>query len=216
MPLAFLLSAFSPWLIPYILIFGGLYLLYEGVAKVESFFYKSDKSEHNQMVLESTPETILDIEKTKIKDAVITDFILSIEIIMLALGTVLDKSIEIQIVTTTIVAIIAVFFVYGLVAVIVRLDNLGFWLINKEHIASGNFFLALMPKLINFLSIVGTVAMILVGGGILSHNIAFIHHLFIDSIPAILNEFIVGIVVGIIVLFVIKLFLRVKKTFKFL
>jgi predicted DNA repair protein MutK len=208
LPIAFLLSAFVPWLIPIILVIGGLYLLYEGSEKIEEFFHKHHKDDvHTKEILDSTPENILDVEKQKIKSAIFTDFILSIEIIVLALGTVLNKPFMVQVISTTIVALIATFFVYGLVAVIVRIDNLGFWLIEKNRIKFGNFLILLLPKIIKFLSFVGTIAMILVGGGILSHNIDFIHHLFLSMIPDILNEFIVGIIVGFIVLFIVN---RVK------
>lgn len=205
LPIAFLLSAFVPWLIPIILVIGGLYLLYEGTEKVEEFFHKHHKDDvHTKEILDSTPQNILDVEKQKIKSAIFTDFILSIEIIVLALGTVLNKPFMVQIMSTTIVALIATFFVYGLVAVIVRIDNVGFWLIEKNRIKFGNFLILLLPKIIKFLSVVGTIAMILVGGGILSHNIEFIHHLFLSMIPDILNEFIVGILVGFVVLFVVN------------
>lgn len=205
LPLAFLLSAYAAWLIPYILIIGGLYLLFEGVEKIEEYFLGTHHDvKHEKQLKDSTPNNVLDVENKKIKDAVITDFILSIEIIILALGTVLDKPLMVQITSTTFVALIATFFVYGLVALIVRLDNIGFWLISKERIKSGNFLITLMPKIIKVLSVVGTIAMILVGGGILSHNIEPIHHLFIQALPALINEFIVGLIVGFIVVFVIQ------------
>ncbi len=205
LPLAFLLSAFASWLIPYILIIGGLYLLFEGVEKIEEYFHKTKHdTQHEKELIESTPINVLDVEKKKIKDAVITDFILSIEIVILALGTVLDQPLMVQIASTTFVALVATFFVYGLVAFIVRLDNIGFWLISKEKITAGNFLITLMPKIIKILSVVGTIAMILVGGGILVHNIDLLHHYAIPMIPALLNEFIVGLIVGFVVVFVIN------------
>jgi predicted DNA repair protein MutK len=207
LPIAFLLSSFAPWVIPYILILGGLYLLYEGSEKVEEYFHKHKPTHHDDELKNSTNLNILEIEKQKIKSAIFTDFILSIEIIVLALGTVLDKPLLVQIASVSFVAFIATFAVYGLVALIVRMDNVGFWLIEKEHIKSGEFLIELMPKTIRVLSFIGTVAMILVGGGILSHNIEFIHHLFIHSIPSIVNEFLVGIFVGFLIMsisFVVK------------
>lgn len=180
LPIAFLLSAFAPWVIPYILIAGGLFLLYEGAEKVQEYFGKShDDKQHEKELLDSTKDNILDIEKQKIKNAIRTDFILSIEIIALALGTVLSEPLPTQIVATSIVALVATFGVYGLVAMIVRMDNVGFWLIDRGRVKSGNFLVSLMPRIINVLSVVGTIAMILVSGGILSHNIEFIHHLAI-------------------------------------
>lgn len=211
LPIAFILSALASWIIPYILICGGLYLLYEGAEKVEEYFHKKSHKKEEKIIKESTADNILDIEKDKIKSAIFTDFILSIEIVVIALGTVLDKPLPIQIFTTSLVALVATFGVYGIVAMIVRMDNVGFWLIERDRVKTGNFLISLMPKLIKFLAVVGTIAMILVGGGILSHNIDMIHHLFISEIPTILNEFIVGIVGGVIVLFVVSL---VRKLFR--
>ena len=210
LPIAFILSAFAPWLITIILVLGGLFLLYEGAEKIEEYFHK--KSNNNEEVLKnSTNENIVEIEKEKIKSAVFTDFILSIEIIVLALTTVLDKPLITQIISTTVVALIATFGVYGIVALIVRIDNLGFWFIKKEKVDIGNFFIALMPKLIMVLSIVGTIAMILVGGGILSHNIEFIHHLLPTSIPSIINDLVLGVIIGFIVLYIIHKIQSLRK-----
>lgn len=212
LPLAFLLSAFAPSVIPYILIIGGLYLLYEGVEKIEEYFHKKQgPTEHEKELLDSTAENILDIEKQKIKAAITTDFILSVEIVILALGTVLDKSLPVQIASTTFVAFLATFGVYGLVALIVRMDNVGFWLIDKGRAESGNFLVSLMPKIIKVLTVVGTIAMLLVGGGILSHNVDFIHHLMIGSIPAIVNELVIGLVVGAVVVAIVKVFSALKR-----
>lgn len=210
LPFAFLLSFFAPFIIPYILIIGGLYLLYEGIEKIEEYFYKKHITKKDKEILKSSGENILEIEKEKIKAAILTDFILSIEIIFIALGTVINEPIKIQIAATSFVAFIATFFVYGLVAIIVRIDNIGFWLIDKKHIKSGNFLVSLMPKIIKALSFIGTIAMILVGGGILSHNVKMVHHYFLNFLPTMLNEFLVGIVFGIIVLIAVKSFNKLK------
>jgi len=212
LPIAFLLSAFAPWIIPYILIVGGLYLLYEGAEKIGEYFgFISDHSEdHKDKLKNSTKENILDIEKKKIKDAIRTDFVLSIEIVVLILGTVLTQPLLVQIAVTMLVSFIATLGVYGVVAMIVRIDNIGFWLISKGKVESGNFLVALMPKIIKVLSVIGTIAMILVGGGILSHNIEFIHHLHIESIPVILNELVVGIVVGSVVLILVNIYKKLQ------
>lgn len=212
LPMAFLLSAFAPAVIPYILILGGMYLLYEGVEKIEEYFHKKEgETEHEKELLDSTDENILEVEKQKIKSAVTTDFILSIEIVILALGTVLDKPFMIQIVSTTLVALAATFGVYGLVALIVRMDNVGFWLIEKGKVAAGNFLVSLMPKVIKVLAVIGTIAMLLVGGGILSHHVDFIHHLMVESVPAILNELAIGLIVGAVVVAVIKIASALKR-----
>ena len=206
LPLAFLLSIFASFLIPYILIAGAFYLLFEGVEKIEEYIHhKLSKKEYDDTpkdILSSTGENILEIEQEKIKSAIFTDFILSVEIIIIALSAVMDKSLTMQIFAVTFVALIATFGVYGLVAAIVKIDNVGFWLIKKEHIKSGNFLIALMPKIIKVLTVVGTIAMILVGGEILIHNIEFLHHIFHATI---LNSLFVGFIGGAVAVGVCKI-----------
>ncbi|ABB44647.1 Protein of unknown function DUF808 [Sulfurimonas denitrificans DSM 1251] len=210
LPVAFLLTAIAPTLITVILVFGALFLLYEGVEKIEEYLFHKASEEKNEELLNSTPETILEIEKQKIKSAILTDFILSIEIVVIALAAVATKPFMVQVSSTIIVALIATFGVYGLVAMIVRMDNVGFYLIDKEHQKSGLFLINAMPKLIKTLGFVGTFAMILVGGGILTHKVEFFHNYFIDGIPAILNDMLIGLVIGVVVLFIVKIFKRQK------
>lgn len=211
LPIAFLLSSFAPSVIIYILICGGLFLLYEGAEKIEEYLFHKKHHKNDVEILNSTKETILEIEQKKIKSAILTDFILSIEIIVIALGTVINEPLTVQIASTVFVALVATFGVYGLVALIVRMDNVGFWLIKKEHIKSGNFLISAMPKLIKLLAVVGTIAMILVGGGILAHNVEFFHHYFIDALPTLVNDLIIGLIMGAVVLVVIKSFKGLKK-----
>ena len=207
LPIAFLLSSFAPSVIIYILILGGLFLLYEGVEKIEEYLlHKEEHHEEDKELLNSTTETILEIEQKKIKSAVLTDFILSIEIIVIALGTVINEPFLVQVASTAFVAVLATFGVYGFVALIVRMDNVGFWLIEKKQMKSGNFLISAMPKVIKLLALVGTFAMILVGGGILAHNVAFFHHYFIEGVPAIINDVIIGLVIGAVVLVIVNLF----------
>ncbi|MGE4418430.1 MAG: DUF808 domain-containing protein [Sulfurimonas sp.] len=208
LPLAFVLTAFAPFLITIILVLGALFLLYEGVEKIEEYLFHKKEEVKNEELLNSTKENILEIEQEKIKSAILTDFILSIEIVVIALSAVSDKSFGVQVSSTVIVALIATFGVYGLVALIVRMDNAGFWLIEKKRIKSGNFLISAMPKLIKTLAFVGTFAMILVGGGILSHKIEFFHNYYIDALPAIVNDMFIGLVIGAIVLSVVKIFKR--------
>ncbi len=210
LPAAFLLSIFASFLIPYILIGGAFYLLFEGVEKIEEYIIeKIFKKEihHKEEVENSTNENILDIEKQKIKSAILTDFILSIEIIIIALSAVIEQSFIMQVVSVSLVAVIATFGVYGLVAFIVRIDNVGFWLIDKKYIKSGNFLVALMPKIIKILTVVGTIAMLLVGGGILLHHISYLHHHIENTF---LNSLWVGFLGGIISLVVVKSFQKFK------
>ena len=132
LPVAFLLSAFLPSVITFILILGGLYLAYEGVEKIFEYFLP-----HKQLSLYAASESmsemeILALEKKKVKSAILTDFILSIEIIIIVLGTVLDQSITIQIIVVSIISMIATVGVYGVVALIVRMDDFGLKLIQMS------------------------------------------------------------------------------------
>src|SRR5690606_24493648 len=129
LPVAFLLSAFLPWAITVILILGGLYLAYEGAEKIYEFLVPHKPKEEVKEVLESTESEILAFEKERIKSAILTDFILSVEIIIIALGTVVTEPILTQILVVTIIAIIATVGVYGIVALLVRMDEVGFKLI---------------------------------------------------------------------------------------
>lgn len=203
LPFAFLLNYFAHWAISVALVCGGLYLLYEGAEKVYELFFHHEDTIHKQELQKSTPSTVLELEKKKIKSAIFTDFILSIEIVVIALSTVATSELATQIITTTFVAFIATIGVYGLVALIVRLDNVGFWFIGKGYEKIGQGFVDFMPLLIRVLGIIGTVAMFLVGGGILTHNIEAFHHLFVSFLPEIANELILGLIVGLIVLFAV-------------
>lgn len=217
LPVAFLLNFFFPIAITYILIFGGLYLAYEGVEKIIEYFFH--RHETAAEVIEEAEQDSAEIEKAKIKSAITTDFILSVEIVIIALGTVLDKSLAIQIMTVSIVALLATVGVYGIVALIVRMDDAGFKLIkssnNKGFLSSvGNLLVKALPYVIRFLAFVGTIALLLVSGGIFSHNIDYIHHLF-PELPSIIKEFALGIVGGLLAVGVVtigkKLFGSAKK-----
>ena len=205
LPIAFLLSAFVPQAITYILLLGGLYLAYEGAEKVYEYFFPHAHKKEDIPRKELSEEEILSIEKEKIKSAIITDFILSIEIVIIALGTVTSQTLTIQIAVVTLIAIIATIGVYGIVALIVRMDEFGAKLIDlNEQTDSfsdkvGKLLVTALPKVIKSLSVIGTIALLLVSGGIFVHNIHFIHD-FLESIPTLLGEFIVGVVVGFIIL----------------
>jgi predicted DNA repair protein MutK len=219
LPVVFLLSYFLPVLIKYILVLGGFYLAYEGVHKIiDTLFHKknAERDEGPEYEVEITED-----EKDKIKSAITTDFILSVEIVIIAMGTVLDKSLSIQIMTVSFVALVATVGVYGLVGMIVRMDDFGLMLIskskgNKTLISIGNGFIWLLPLIIRFLSVVGTIALILVAGGIFMHNIELLHHLIPTTWPSIISEFLLGIAGGIAAYFVITgmmaIYKKVKKT----
>ena len=208
LPIAFLLSAYLPWVITLLLVLGGLYLAYEGAEKIYHVIvpHKHEKEERKPEIL--SKEEVLAKEKAKIKSAILTDFILSVEIVIIALGTVVEENLTNQIIIVTGIAILATAGVYGIVAIIVRLDDFGRGLINwNEETDSfsdkvGWTMVKALPWVIKSLSVIGTIALLLVSGGIFVHNIHQVHDL-IHGFPAILGEFTVGLVVGFIVLLVI-------------
>lgn len=216
LPIAFLLTAFIPWLINVILILGGLYLAYEGAEKIYEYFFPHP-IEKKVEVFEELPEAeILVLEKAKIKSAILTDFILSVEIIIIALGAVMGQDIWTQVMVVSVVAFIATVGVYGIVALIVRMDEAGYKLIqwsggrnNLLH-KTGTFLVKALPKVIQFLAVVGTLALLFVSGGIFSHQIPFLHHYF-DFMPSWIVEFLLGLIVGLVCVFVVMAF---KKIFK--
>jgi hypothetical protein len=208
LPLAFLLSYFVPISITIILSLGAIYLAYEGVEKIYEYFVPHQHSVENPIVQNLTETEILVEEKNKIKSAVITDFILSIEIIIIALGTVLKKSITTQIIVVSIIAILATVGVYGIVAIIVRMDDFGFILSGKQNSISkfiGNLLIQALPKVIQSLSFIGTIALLLVSGGIFKHNIPYLHH-FPENLPSIVIEFVLGMLFGLIALIFVGIF----------
>ncbi|MGY6515055.1 DUF808 domain-containing protein [Vibrio parahaemolyticus] len=215
-PSALLISAIIPWLIMPLLLIGGLFLCFEGAEKVlEKLFPHSHPHEEKEELVD-TGESLEDYEKRKVAGAIRTDFILSAEIIVIALGTVTGASLVTQILVVSLIAVIMTIGVYGLVAGIVKLDDLGFYLEirskGKGWMAKvGSALVAFAPKLMKLLTIVGTAAMFLVGGGIVVHNVPAIHH-FVEPIimnfsghsvatailPVLLNG-IIGFVAGLIV-----------------
>ena len=216
LPIAFLLTAFIPWLINVILILGGLYLAYEGAEKIIEFFFPHEPVNKVELLEELSEEEILALEKTKIKSAIVTDFILSVEIIIIALGTVIEQDLWTQIMVVTVIAIIATVGVYGIVALIVRMDEAGYkmiqWSKGKKNINFhiGTLLVKALPRVIQFLAIVGTLALLFVSGGIFLHQIPFVHH-YVDFMPSWIAEFLLGLIVGMVCVFVVMTF---KKIFK--
>ena len=194
-PIALLLSAFLPWLIVPLLMIGGAYLCFEGVEKILHKFIAHEEHEE---------KTIFN-EAAKIKGAIRTDFILSAEIIIIALGELTEASLLTRIISLSVVGIGITIFVYGLVALIVRADDFGLYLIKKGGVAKsiGNAILVIMPKFMRSLSFIGMLAMFLVGGGIFVHNVDFIHHLLADyqladGLLGNVATLVVGVIVGAI------------------
>jgi hypothetical protein len=214
LPIAFLLSAFLPVAVIIILVLGGLYLAYEGAEKIYEYIFPHENSKHEISLEPLTEEQILAFEKEKIKSAIVTDFILSVEIVIIALGTVIGKPISSQILVVSLIAIIATVGVYGIVALIVRMDEAGLKLMQlstKERSFTktvGNILVQALPKVIKSLSVIGTIALLLVAGGIFVHNINFLHNV-LPQLPSIVTEFIIGLVVGLLVLGVVKLFQKI-------
>ncbi|MCW8887553.1 MAG: DUF808 domain-containing protein [Gammaproteobacteria bacterium] len=213
LPIAFLLSAYAPWLIVPILLIGGAYLSYEGVEKLFEWIVPHEVEEIAAKETED-PKEIVQREITKIEAAVRTDFILSIEIIVITLGLVMEQSLAIQIMVVSFIALVATVGVYGLVAVIVRMDDAGCYLIentaNLEGLSArsmkfvGELLISSLPQVIRLLGIIGTIAMLLVGGGMYVHNIEAVHHI-LETIPALAADLVAGLVVGVVLLGSIKL-----------
>lgn len=219
LPIAFLLSAYLPVVITPILLIGGVYLSFEGVEKIYAYFFNKKEKKQYNLDTKMTKEEILAHEKKKIKSAILVDFILSTEIIMIALGNVVEEDLMMQIIVVTVVAIIATVGVYGLVGLLVRMDDLGLGLIARSDDKTsfvakvGKGLVKSLPKIIRGLTVLGTIAMLLVGGGLFLHNIAYLHDLF-HALPSMLAELIVGLLVGIIALLLFKLFKLVKTNIK--
>jgi predicted DNA repair protein MutK len=221
-PAALLISAFIPWLIVPLLMIGGAYLCFEGFEKLAHKYMHSKQEEvqHHRELIEAVANPEVDMvtfEKDKIKGAVRTDFILSAEIIVIALGSVAAATFAKQAAVVVSIAVLMTVGVYGFVALIVKLDDIGMHLCKKPNSVAqffGNFLLAAAPRLMKLLSVLGTAAMFMVGGGIVTHSIPVIHH-WIEHVAAatepmgwltssVLNG-IAGVVIGALVLAVVSL-----------
>jgi predicted DNA repair protein MutK len=201
-PAALLLNIFFPLAIKVVLVLGGFYLAYEGVEKIVEFFFHRKK--HVAEVTAEVAVNDLVAERTKVKSAIRTDFVLSVEIVIIALSTVLTSSMAIQIATVSVVSLLATVFVYGIVALIVRMDDVGFRLIaqsgNKGILNMlGAFLVKALPVVIKILAVAGTIALVLVSGGIFTHNIPLLHD-FHTPLPSVVMDFATGLVAGLIML----------------
>jgi hypothetical protein len=237
-PAALAISFVAPWLITPLLMLGGLYLCYEGFEKVaHKFLHGAEEAAEHEDLLEHLADPAVDLveyEKSKIKGAVRTDFILSAEIIVLTLGIVADMDFTSQVLVLCGIAIIMTIGVYGLVAGIVKLDDAGLYLMQREGEGAwrrlqrwfGARLLSFAPWLMKALAVVGTIAMFMVGGGILVHGI---HALsvwigilaeHVGSIPAVgpvlaaltptLSAVLIGMVAGAMVLGGVSLWQRLR------
>ena len=186
-PAAIAISALIPWLITPLLMLGGAYLCFEGAEKLAHKFLPHDSGETASSA-QAIPDDLEAFEQQKIKGAIRTDFILSAEIIVIALGTVQGSSLGLQIAVVAGIALLMTVGVYGLVGFIVKLDDIGLHLLQKPDAsvlrrAVGRGLLVTAPRLMHLLALVGTIAMFMVGGGILVHGWPFAHHL-IEGVAA--------------------------------
>ncbi len=240
-PAALAISAFAPWAVIPLLMIGGAFLCYEGFEKLAHKFLHSpeeDAQHHAELVAAvANPEVDLcALEKEKIKGAIRTDFILSAEIIVISLGTVSNAPFSQQVAVLVAIAAIMTVGVYGLVAAIVKMDDAGLYLTERQGSGMGllrglgRFLLAAAPKLMKLLAVLGTVAMFMVGGGILTHGIPFLHHAIeqaaasagtiggIGPVLAVVTphvaDIVVGVIAGAIVLAVVTVASKVLRKFK--
>jgi predicted DNA repair protein MutK len=233
-PAALAISAFIPWAVTPLLMLGGLYLCFEGVEKLaHRFLHSAEEDEAHraelQQALASPAVDLVAFEKDKIKGAIRTDFVLSAEIIVITLGTVSGADFPTQLVVLAGIAALMTVGVYGIVAGIVKLDDLGLYLSRKPgwRAPLGEAIVKAAPWLMKLLGIAGTVAMFLVGGGILTHGIPALHHAieaaalavgggWVGSLASMLLDGLSGIVGGALALAVVTVVQRVlgrgKKT----
>jgi len=221
-PLALLISAFIPWAITPLLMIGGAFLCFEGAEKVLHMFAarkEKDTPEMRQQRLEAlAAQDPVTFERDKIKGAIRTDFILSAEIVAITLGIVADAPLLNQVLVLSGIAIVVTIGVYGIVGIIVKLDDMGYWLSDKTSALAkmtGKALLVVAPWLMKSLSVIGTLAMFLVGGGIVVHGIAPLHHaiehfaqaqgaVISATLPTLLN-LVIGLIIGLIVVAIVKL-----------
>jgi predicted DNA repair protein MutK len=226
-PAALALSVFAPMLVVPLLMLGGLFLCFEGVEKVtHKLFHRGEDEQHHQELVEALANPAVDMvafEKERIRGAIRTDIILSAEIIVITLGTVSDKPFVTQVAVLTAIAAVMTVGVYGFVAAIVKLDDAGMALGKRGNgvlRALGGAILRAAPWLMKGLSIAGTVAMFLVGGGIVVHGIELLHHWseglaagsgsFAWLVPSLFDG-VVGIVAGGVALLLVSAVQRLRK-----
>ena len=226
-PLALLISAFIPWAITPLLMVGGAFLCFEGVEKVlhslEARKHKEDPAQRQQRLQALADRDPQAFERDKVKGAIRTDFILSAEIVAITLGIVAEAPLLNQILILSGIAILVTVGVYGLVGVIVKLDDMGYWLAEKRSTLAqwlGKGLLAVAPWLMKLLSVVGTLAMFLVGGGIVVHGIAPLHHAvgrwgagvggMLGALLPMVVELVLGFIIGAVVLAGVKAVSRLR------
>lgn len=228
-PLALLISAFIPWAVTPLLMVGGAYLCFEGVEKVLHSFearkHKESQEEREQRLHTMASQDPREFERDKVKGAIRTDFILSAEIVAITLGIVADAPLLNQVLILSGIALLVTIGVYGLVGIIVKLDDMGYWLVEKRAALAqvlGKSLLFIAPWLMKVLSVVGTLAMFLVGGGIVVHGIAPLHHAveniaqgnsaLLAALLPMLANLVLGFIIGAVVLSAVKVVARLRGT----
>ena len=229
-PAALAISAVAPWLITPLLMVGGAYLCFEGFEKLAHRFMHSaaDDAAQREALVQALADPNIDLvalEKDKIKGAVRTDFVLSAEIVAITLGTVADAPFTTQVTVLSGIAVVMTVGVYGFVAGIVKLDDLGLWLSGRDSGAAqalGRGIVRAAPWLMKGLSVAGTAAMFLVGGGILVHGVPALHHAVAGAVQGLgaaaqallplLADALVGVVSGALVLAAVTLVQRLRRT----
>jgi uncharacterized protein len=227
-PAALAISAFAPWLVTPLLMVGGAYLCYEGFEKLAHRFMHSraeDTQRHAELTQALADPTVdlVTLERDKIKGAIRTDFVLSAEIIAITLGTVAASPFTTQVLVLCGMALLMTVGVYGFVAGIVKLDDLGLWLSRRAGAAAqalGRGIVGAAPWLMKALSVVGTAAMFLVGGGILVHGVPVLHHAIEQAVKPLgvvaqfllpsLADAVVGVLAGALVLAAVLLLRKLK------
>ena len=230
-PAALAISAFIPWAVTPLLMIGGFYLCLEGVEKLAHKWLhtpEENAARHSEEVAALVDESVdlLVFETDKIKGAIRTDFVLSAEIIVIALGTVAAQPFTSQLTVLASIGLIMTVGVYGIVAGIVKMDDVGFYLLKKTNATArfvGQGLVLAAPKLMKALTIIGTAAMFMVGGGILSHGLPPVHHAIADisAMAGVMSgplslalDVVVGLLGGALALLVVKGFARVSVAFK--
>ncbi len=228
-PLALLISAFIPWAVTPLLMIGGAFLCFEGVEKVlhtvEARKHKETPEAREQRLNAMAAQDPREFERDKVKGAIRTDFILSAEIVAITLGIVAEAPLLNQVLILSGIAVLVTIGVYGLVGIIVKLDDMGYWLAEKRAAlaqALGKSLLFIAPWLMKILSVVGTLAMFLVGGGIVVHGIAPLHHAIehmaqgsnsiVAALLPVLANLVLGFIIGAIVLSAVKLIAWLRGT----
>ncbi|MDC9720963.1 MAG: DUF808 domain-containing protein [Gammaproteobacteria bacterium] len=215
-PAALLMSLYAPWLITPVLMLGGIYLCFEGAEKLHEWIVhkpKDSTAADRLSHLRLSKDDLLALENVKIKGAIRTDFVLSAEIVVIILGSVANTSFSNQVIVVSGLAVLFTLAVYGLVAAIVKMDDVGLYLVEAEYAGHkgrfsgwvGRGLINAAAPLMHTLSVLGTFAMFLVGGGILSHGWLWLHH-WVEPLSSLGTGFantIIGVITGLLVLLIV-------------